>query len=141
MIRDTAIGSSRTAPRSPRLGRLNGRPLGVVNAGDGGSATNYTFDQSTGLSNDPSLAPYLQNLTFSQLQTALNGQSPNADLSSLLYQDLTATGAGSLPCGGTDNPTCGQPGGDGGGGLPSSSPWLWLGIAGVAILGLGVMKR
>lgn len=104
--------------------------MGLVTMGAGGNAGSYSFDPSTGLSNDPQLAYYLQNLTPAQLQTALNGESPGSDLSSLLYQDLTATGAGSLPCGGADNPTCGPPAS-----TPLSTILLWgAGILGVVLL-------
>ena len=51
------------------------RRLGVVNAGDGGNAGMFQF--SDGLSSDPALASYLQDLTPTQLQAALNGQAPS----------------------------------------------------------------
>lgn len=51
--------------------------LGLVTAGAGGNAGDYSFD-SDGLSNDPRLAYYLQSLTPSQLQAALDGQAPTA---------------------------------------------------------------
>jgi hypothetical protein len=71
----------------------------VVQAGDGGTAGSYSFDPVTGLSNDPNLAYYMQDLTPAQLQTALNGDSPTEVVSTLLYQDASGTGAGSLPSG------------------------------------------
>ena len=52
-----------------------GRRLGIVNAGDGGNAGLYQFND--GLSSDPALAPYLQDLTPAQLQAALDGKSPS----------------------------------------------------------------
>jgi hypothetical protein len=39
------------------------RRLGVVQAGAGGSASSYQFDPASGLSSDPALAYYLQDLT------------------------------------------------------------------------------
>lgn len=62
--------------------------LGVVQAGAGGSAGTYQFD-STGLSSDPRLAFYLQSLTPSQLQAALNGQAPSG-------QDIGTTDFGHM---------------------------------------------
>jgi hypothetical protein len=82
------------------------------------------------LSNDSRLAPYLQSLTSSQLQTALDGQSPSADLISLLYQDVTGTGAGSLPDGGSLNPAGAMPG------------WVWaLGIGVVGLIAITAVKN
>lgn len=113
--------------------------IGLVQAGAGGSAGSYTFNPQTGLSNDPQLAYYLQDLTPPQLQNALNGNSPNADLIHLLNDEQTGTGAGSLPCGTTESgdPNCngGQP--VGGGILNSLLPslasiptWVWVASAG-----------
>lgn len=77
-----------------------GAAAGSVGIGAGGSYTSYSFDPSTGLSNDPSLASYLQNLTPAQLQSALNGgNTVTEDLQSLFIDDLTGTGAGNLPPG------------------------------------------
>jgi hypothetical protein len=103
--------------------------LGVITAGAGGNAGSYAFDPSTGLSSDPKLAYYLQDLTPAQLQTALDGQSPSADLVSLFNQAITGTGAGALPCGSADSsdPTCT------GGGMPTTNTNTWL-IAGAAAL-------
>jgi hypothetical protein len=104
--------------------------LGIVAAGAGGYAATYTFD-SDGLSSDSRLAPALQSLTPAQLQNALDGGDPAADLLSLLRQDVTGTGAGSLPCGTADNPTCGPP--------PAPIPtWVWYAgaaVGGIVLLG------
>lgn len=112
--------------------------MGVVTMGAGGNASSYKFDPSTGLSNDPQLAYYLQDLTPAQLQTALDGLSPSTDLNTVLYQDITGTGAGSLPCGspgGTD-PTCsgGKPTG-----LGTIPTWAWF--AGAGLFALALLKR
>ncbi len=52
-------------------------PMPLVQHGSGGSAGVYTF--TNGLSDDPRLAPYLQYLTPSQLQDALNDKAPSGD--------------------------------------------------------------
>lgn len=126
-------------PRSAgtRIGRL-GR-LGVVGMGAGGNAGSYRFDPATGLSNDPQLAYYLQDLTPAQLQTALDGGSPNPDLISLLEQDLSGTGAGWLPCGTAATPACGPATPNG---LASIPVWAWvlLGTA-VVLLAIGGSRR
>lgn len=71
-----------------------GAAAGSIGIGAGGSYTSYSFDPSTGLSNDPALASYLQNLTPAQLQTALNGGGTvTEDLQSQLIDDLTNTGS------------------------------------------------
>jgi hypothetical protein len=104
--------------------------MGAVGIGTGGSALTYSFDPSSGLSNDPALPTYLQNLTPGQLQTALNGQDPSGDLISLLQQEQTGTGAGYLPCGTAANPTCG-PANGGTLGLNLNIPgsmWVWVGV-------------
>lgn len=108
--------------------------MGLVSMGQGGSASSYTFD-ADGLSDDPQLAPYLQSLTPAQLQAALDGADPSADLANLLTQDLTATGAGALPCGQPGNP-CGP--------LSSSiiPTWAWYVGAGVGgLLVLGAVRK
>jgi hypothetical protein len=103
--------------------------------GSGGSALNYTFDPSTGLSNDPALPVYLQNLTPGQLQTALSPDPSGSNTLASSQAMITAlqTGAG-LPCGTPANPTCGP--------APSQSPipsWIWIGgvalLAGALVLG------
>jgi hypothetical protein len=102
--------------------------LGLVQAGDGGSAGAYQFD-SDGLSVDSRLAYYLQSLTPQQLQNSLDGKSPTADLIAI-NNDLTG-GAG-LPCGtaesGDPNCTGGAPlSAFGLGGIFGSVPtWVWL---------------
>jgi hypothetical protein len=113
--------------------------LGVVTIGSGGSASSFSFDPATGLSNDPNLAYDLQGLTPAQLQTALtNPSGVTTDLQSLLYQSATGTGAGTLPCGsaGSSDPNCT-------GGLPtglSSVPVLVWVLGGLAVA-LLVLKR
>lgn len=59
----------RTVPIPTRVNRM-----GLVNPGDGGSATSYQF--TDGLSSDPQLSYSLQDLTPAQLQAALMGESP-----------------------------------------------------------------
>jgi hypothetical protein len=112
--------------------------IGLVQAGAGGSAGTYKFDPATGLSNDPSLAYYLQDLTPAQLQTALNGQSPNADL--MAVNNAIVTGQG-LTCGTTES---GDPNCDGGaapGGLFGSMPtWVWIAAA-AGLAALVAVKR
>lgn len=107
------------------------RGMGVVLMGAGGNAADYTFDPASGLSNDPKLAYYLQDLTPAQLQTALtNPSGVTADLTSLLNQAMTGTGAGALPCGSanSNDPNCT-------GGVKSSMPsWLPLALGGVGVL-------
>ena len=112
--------------------RLGG--LGLVTIGSGGSASDYSFDPVTGLSNDPRLAFDLQSLTPAQLQTALtNPSGVTGDLLSLLNQAATGTGAGVLPCGsaGSSDPNCM-------GGLPlgmSATAWgTWFLIGGGLLL-------
>jgi hypothetical protein len=109
--------------------------------GAGGTAGAYRFDPDTGLSKDPRLAYYLQDLTPSQLQTALDGGSPNQDLLELLYQEQTGTGAGWLPCGTADNPTCGPPP-DAAGKPGLTTMLMWGAFAfGVVFLGIEATKR
>lgn len=107
--------------------------LGLVTAGSGGNAGDYAFD-ADGLSNDPRLAQSLESLTPAQLQSALDGKDPSADLLDLLHQDITGTGAGSLPCG-AQGSTCG----------PAAAPiptWVWIaGAAAGALLLMGVTRR
>lgn len=78
--------------------------MGLVQQGAGGNAYSYSYD-SDGLSNDPQLAYYLQGLTPAQLQTALNGQDPTADL--IAVNTALITGQG-LPCGtsASGDPNC-----------------------------------
>ena len=123
----------RTVPIPTRVSRMG---AALVQAGDGGSAAQYTFD-SDGLSNDPRLSYPLQSLTYAQLQTALDGGDPLPGLISLINQDITGTGAGSLPCGGANNPTCGPPL------SPNSIPsWVWYaGAALGAIALIGVIRK
>jgi len=113
--------------------------MGVIVMGAAGSAAQYTFDPDTGLSNDPRLAYYLQDLTPAQLQTALDGKSPNKDLISLFEQAVTGTGAGSLPCGSSGNdPNC-----DSNAAAKSGVPtWAWIaGAAGLGLVLLGGLRR
>jgi hypothetical protein len=112
--------------------------IGLVQQGAGGSAASYKFDPATGLSNDPALAYYLQDLTPAQLQTALNGQSPTADL--MAVNNAIMTGAG-LPCGTTESGDADCNGGaaTGSGFLSSIPVWAWIGGAGLAVF--LVMKR
>ena len=116
----------RTIPIPTRVNRM-----GLVQAGAGGSAASYSFDPATGLSNDPQLAYYLQDLTPAQLQTALDGGDPSNQLQVLLTQESTATGAGALPCGTAGNPTCGAAPT----GLASIPAWAWL-AGGAAVVAL-----
>lgn len=104
--------------------------LGLVNAGDGGSASDYIFGDMDNLSHDPRLAPSLQDLTRAQLQNALDGGDPLPDLLELLREDITGTGAGSLPCGQPGNP-CGP---ENKSAIPT---WVW--IAGAAAAGLFIL--
>lgn len=104
--------------------------IGVVTQGQGGSAASYTFVD--GLSQDPSLAYYLQDLTPAQLQTALDGRSPTGDIITLLQQEQTATGAGYLPCGTPENPNCGPV--SGGFSFSSLPTWAWLAGGAFAVL-------
>lgn len=61
--------------------------LGVVQAGGGGSAGDFTF--YNGLSQDSRLAYYLQDLTPSQLQDALAGKNPSAaDIGAFDFSEL-----------------------------------------------------
>lgn len=101
---------------------------GSVGEGAGGSYTTYSFD-STGLSSDPALAPYLQDLTPAQLQSALNGDNPTQELSSLLIDDMTGTGAGYLPSGAAQ-----------GTGSANAIP-MWAWIAGGGLLAVAILKR
>lgn len=101
--------------------------------GAGGSASSFQFD-ATGLSSDPRLAPYLQSLTPAQLQTALDGRDPSGDLSQLIEQEQTGTGAGWLPCGGANDPTCS-------GGAAASSVPLWVWLAGGGALAFALLRK
>jgi hypothetical protein len=135
----------RTVPIPTHVSRIAGRRgLGaapLIQAGAGGSAGTYTFD-STGLSNDPRLAYYLQDLTPQQLQTALDGGDPGPVLQQLLQDDMNGVG---LPCGttasGDPNCTGGAPlSAYSGLGILSSVPtWVWLagagGIGALVLLG------
>jgi hypothetical protein len=105
--------------------------MGLVTAGSGGSAYNYSFD-ADGLSNDPQLAYNLQSLTPQQLQTALN-PDPTGELT---YQQTLAVNnqyiSSGLNCDGTDcgttipNPSL----------FPSIPTWLWLVGGGVIAFSL-----
>jgi hypothetical protein len=99
MIRDAPI------KRRPHHWHPGATRLGdVAQMGSGQSAASFSFDPESGLSSDPKLAYYLQDLTPTQLQQAFDGQAP--DLIGLLNQETTGTGAGTLPCGQPGNP-CG----------------------------------
>lgn len=97
--------------------------------GSGASALNFTFDPATGLSNDPALPVYLQDLTPGQLQIALNPDPSGSNTLTSSQEVITAlqTGAG-LPCGTAANPTCGPPSTSA---IPS---WVWIG-GGALLLG------
>jgi hypothetical protein len=100
-----------------------------VGIGAGGSYSSYSFNPSTGLSNDPALAPYLQDLTPAQLQTALDGgDTVTQDLSSQLIDDITGTGSflTSSTAAATSS-TAGIP--------------LWVWIAGGGLVALVALKR
>lgn len=126
----------RTVPIPTRVNRM-----GLVQAGDGGSASSYQF--TDGLSSDPQLSPHLQDLTPAQLQAALNGQAPTlADMigPSLILTtcqqnyDPTICGPGSAS---TTNPLAMSLG------LGINVPtWAWYaaGAAGAALL-VGAMRR
>jgi hypothetical protein len=124
------------APGDVEAGRAVIRNIGHRPRMGQASAASYTFDPSTGLSNDPSLPGYMQDLTPSQLQMALNDEDPSASLLSLINQGITGTGAGSLPCGTPDNPTCGPAPSTGFGGFGSFPAWVWIAavIAGTVLL-------
>jgi len=123
------------------------RRLGVVTSGSGGNAGDYQFD-ATGLSKDPRLAWYLQDLTPAQLQAALNGEDPSDEVRALLEEERTGTGRGWLPCGTAANPTCGPA--DTGilhslgldlptlPTLPTIPTWVWL--AGGGVIGLIALR-
>lgn len=102
---------------------------GTIGMGAGGSYTSYSFD-STGLSNDPMLAPYMQDLTPAQLQSALNGDDPTPTLSALLIDEATGTGAGYLPSGAAQTTT---------NAFSDVPTWAW--IAGGGILAFALLKR
>jgi hypothetical protein len=111
--------------------------LGVVNAGDGGNAGNFVF--TDGLSNDPQLAPYLQDLTPAQLQVALNGGSPS-------IQDMIGTPLVLASCTTDYEPViCGPPTANPLSslipslGLPNIPGWVWL--TGGGLLLLTVLKK
>lgn len=113
--------------------RTSMRGLGVVTIGSGGSAADFTFDPTTGLSNDPRLAFDLQDLTPAQLQTALtNPTGITGDLINLLNQSATGTGAGWLPCG-SNGVACDAnlPAAPTFAGIPL---WLWVTIGAGAFL-------
>jgi hypothetical protein len=111
------------------VSRMGASPATVAYIGSGGSYTSYSFDPTTGLSNDPSLPSYLQDLTPAQLQSALNGgDTVTSDLSSLLIDDTTGTGAGYLPSGAALT-------------TAASSVPMWAWIAGGGILAFAVLKR
>ena len=116
--------------------------LGLVESGDGGSAASYTFDDS-GLSNDPRLAYYLQDLTPAQLQNALDGKDPTQTLVQQLTTDITGS---DLPCGTVESgdPFCngGKPQGPKTPGLnlPNVPLTVWL-IAGGTLAALILTRR
>ncbi len=121
------------------------RGLGVVMNGGGGSASSYTFDPKTGLSSDPRLAYFLQNLTPAQLQGALDGQDPTSTVRQQLIDEQQGTGDFWLTCGQPGNP-CGPPADSSAFSNPFSSltipSWVWF--AGAAVTGvflLGAVKR
>jgi hypothetical protein len=90
---------------------------GPVGIGSGGNAGDFTY--SSGLSNDPRLANYLQNLTPAQLQSALDNADPNPALIQLLRDEQQGTGAGWIPDGS---------------GTPTNNFWMWAALAAVALL-------
>jgi hypothetical protein len=109
--------------------------IGIVQSGQGGNASDYSFDPSTGLSNDPQLAYYLQDLTPQQLQVALT-PDPTGDMQ---YQTTLASHnayvTSGLDCDGT---TCGANIPANTFSLPSVPTWVWIAgaaVAGVALLG------
>lgn len=111
------------------VSRMGASPSSVAFIGSGGSYTSYSFDPTTGLSNDPGLPSYLQDLTPAQLQSALSGGGTvTSDLSSLLIDDQTGTGAGYIPSGAALTTAA------------SSIPtWAW--IAGGGLLAVVILKR
>lgn len=127
MIRSIAI------PRT--VGRMGALP-GSVGIGAGGSAGMYSFD-ATGLSDDPQLASYLQDLTPAQLQDALNGVAPSPT-------DMGTTDIATLAsCATSYDPTiCGPPASNPLSSLlPSLNVPTWAWIAGAGVLGLVILKR
>jgi hypothetical protein len=101
----------------------------------------YTF--TDGLSNDPRLPSYLQDLTPAQLQAAFNGDDPS-------LQDMTgctANADGSLACPQTTLVSCSSPGADPVMcGLTSAGPlgiptWAWLAGGGLLLLLLAGGRR
>lgn len=115
--------------------RRHGR-MGLVQAGDGGSAYSYSFD-ADGLSNDPQLAYNLQSLTPQQLQTALNGGDPLPGL--IAVTNALATGQG-LPCGTTasGDPSCSAAAASAN---PLANIPLWVWFASGGVLALLVLKK
>jgi hypothetical protein len=116
--------------------------MGLVQVGDGGSASDYTFDPLTGLSNDPQLSYPLQNLTPAQLQTGLT--NPGGVTQDLIAANNALISGSGLPCGTTasGDPTCGAAGATAAeplnqlknsfGSIPA---WAWLaGGAGALVL-------
>lgn len=110
------------------VSRMGSAP-GSVGMGAGGSYTAYSFD-ATGLSNDPALASYMQDLTPAQLQSALNNADPTPGLSALLIDEATGTGAGYLPSGAAQTTTSAF------GSVPT-----WALVAGAGVLGLLLVRR
>jgi hypothetical protein len=112
----------RNRPTRRRLGTTAAGPAaqGYAGIGSGGNALDYHFSPETGLSADPNLAAYLQDLTPSQLQNALDGQEPN--LIQLLRDEQQGTGAGWIPDA------------SGGSSIATSPVWMWAFIAAAALL-------
>ena len=111
------------------VSRMGAAP-GSVGIGAGGNYGAYSFDPVTGLSNDPQLAPYLQDLTPAQVQSALDGgDTVNHDLSSLLIDEATGTGAGYVPSGSAQT------------GSGSSDVPMWAWITGGGLLAFAILKR
>jgi len=97
----------------------SGPPIsGAVGIGSGGNAGDYTYT-ATGLSNDPRLASYLQDLTPEQLQTALDNRDPSPALIQLLKDEQQGTGAGWIPDAS---------------GTPTPNFWMWAALAALALL-------
>ena len=90
--------------------------------GQGGSAASYSFG-TNGLSNDPRLPYYMQNLTPDQLQTALNPDPSGNNALNTAIDAFNAEQASGATCDLTD---CGNDVPD------TTSPWLLVAIVGIA---------
>ncbi len=126
------------------VSRMGAAP-GSVGMGTGGDASSFSYSPS-GLSNDPQLAPYLQDLTRPQLQQALDGLAPSAvDMG--IYDNTILT-----TCEQNYDPTICGPGGANSTnpiamslGLSSNNlvgavpTWAWL--AGAGVLGFLLVRR